>query len=144
MAKYLKTTVIKGRVLGVNVYRGYADLADLAMISKPDIFDQKKNPTGTQRDLNQKHAKEAYEYVKTKLLAFWPEVFLCVRNSKVIKFTPSKHNNQIGTLTIDMSIAKRKNSISISRVDGNHRLHFADGNFDGFSEIRKTVSFCLA
>jgi DGQHR domain-containing protein len=144
MTRFLKATVVMGKVLGVNVYRGYADIADLAIISKPDIFDQKKNPTGTQRDLNQTHAKEAYEYVKSKDLAFWPEVFLCARDPNVLKFKPLRQDKNIGTLRININMAKNKNKITISRVDGNHRLHFTDGTHEGFPEIRKTVSFCLA
>lgn len=31
-----------------------------------------------------------------------------------------------------------------SRVDGNHRLHYSDGQHSGFKPIDKEVSFCLA
>ena len=48
--------VIRGEVLGVTVFRGYAPLSVLSKVSKPDIYDQKTNPTGTQRDLSPKHA----------------------------------------------------------------------------------------
>lgn len=71
--------VVRAKVLGVNVYRGFANLADLADISKADIYDQEKNPKGTQRDLSLKHARDAHEYVKNTDLGFWPEVFLCAR-----------------------------------------------------------------
>jgi hypothetical protein len=60
----LKIPVIRGTVLGVNVYRGFARLCDLSRISKPDVYDAISNPKGTQRDLSPKHAKEAYEYVR--------------------------------------------------------------------------------
>jgi hypothetical protein len=70
---------VRARVLGVQVYRGFAKLADLAAVSKADVYDQKSNPTGTQRDLNPAHARQAYEYVKTRDLGFWPEVCLCAR-----------------------------------------------------------------
>jgi hypothetical protein len=43
--------VVRGHVLGVGVMRGYARLCDLAALSAADIYDQKTNPTGTQRDL---------------------------------------------------------------------------------------------
>src|SRR5438094_10496259 len=85
---YLDCSVLQGRVLGVDVFRGYAPLCDLALISRADVYDQKKNPTGTQRDLSPKHAREAYEYVRNRELAYWPEVFLCVRDSRAYKFTP--------------------------------------------------------
>jgi len=144
MTKYLIVDAHKSKVLGVTVFRGYAKLSDLASISKPDIFDAKHNPTGTQRDLNSKHAKEAYEYVKNRELAFWPEVFLCVRDKKVFDFKRDKKDSEFGQLRINISIAKRKKTISISRVDGNHRLHYADGTENGFEPINKMVSFCLA
>lgn len=142
--KVLTIQVIRGYVLGVEVLRGYARLCDLAQISKPDIYDQIKNPTGTQRDLNPKHAKAAYEYVKTQELAFWPEVFLCVRDNEAIDFSPSQIDPKFGNLRINLDVVKQKNKITISRVDGNHRLHYADGSQKGFAPLEKTVSFCLA
>jgi hypothetical protein len=47
----LRFPAVTAKVLGVNVYRGFANLCDLADISRADIYDQKKNPRGTQRDL---------------------------------------------------------------------------------------------
>src|SRR6266496_3221101 len=115
MRKKLRIPIIQGNVLGVNVYRGYAKLCDLAIISKPDIYDQKNNPTGTQRDLSPKHAKEAYFYVKNNDLAFWPEVFLCVRNPNCFRFTADGGNENYGVLEIIMSEIEQ-NNLSISRV----------------------------
>ena len=143
MRKNLKIEVLQGDVLGVKVLRGFARLCDLSNISNADIYDQKKNPTGTQRDLSPKHAKEAYFYVKNNSLAFWAEVFLCVRNPKCYKFTPTSDKTNYGTLEINLEEIE-KNSLSISRVDGNHRLQFADGKTKGFEPIEKVVSFCLA
>jgi DGQHR domain-containing protein len=142
MKNKIRIKVLRGNVLGVKVFRGYARLCDLAQISKPDIYDQKKNPSGTQRDLSPKHAKDAYFYVKNNELAFWPEVFLCVRNPNCYKFI-SEHNSEYGTLEINLKEIEKK-EINISRVDGNHRLHYADGKTKGFEHIEKTVSFCLA
>ncbi|MFC2167765.1 DGQHR domain-containing protein [Acidobacteriota bacterium] len=140
----IEMLVLKEKVLGVDVYRGHARLCDLANISEADIFDQNSNPTGTQRDLSPKHARDAYTYIKDTELAFWPEVFLCVREKKVISFEASKSIPQIGYLRIDSKLIKNSNIICISRVDGNHRLHFAGGNIDGFPAITRIVSFCLA
>jgi DGQHR domain-containing protein len=140
----LNLSVIRGQVLGVTVLRGYARLSDLARISKPDIYDQKFNPTGTQRDLNPKHARNAYEYVKKSELGFWPEVFLSVRFPEVIEFKESKYDENIGDLLIDLKRLKDTDGIAISRVDGNHRLHYADGKHKGYPPIDKSVSFCLA
>jgi DGQHR domain-containing protein len=141
----LKSPAIRARVCGVKVYRGFAALGDLADISKADIYDQQKNPKGTQRDLSPAHARDAYEYVKTRDLGFWPEVFLCARRKDILTFHPvSQEMPDIGILEIDISAAKHGDPIAISRVDGNHRLHYGDGNQTGYSRIEKLVSFCLA
>lgn len=143
--KTIEIPVIRGNVLGVNVYRGYAPLYILTEISKADIYDQKKNPLGTQRDLSPKHAKDAYEYVKSSELGFWPEIFLCARENKILTFTPiNLEYENIGILKLDLDSIKNSKSIKISRVDGNHRLHYADGKESKFSKIDKKVSFCLA
>lgn len=139
----LRLTGVRGLVLGVGVIRGYARLCDLSNISAPDVFDQKSNPTGTQRDLSQKHAREAYVYVAENDLAFWPEVFLCVRNSDVFRF--SEIDGNFGYAEIDLQkIVGAPQQIHISRVDGNHRLHYAGGRYEGFPAIEREVSFCLA
>src|ERR1700722_11031038 len=141
----LKTTVVRANVFGVKVYRGFANLADLADMSRADIYDQQENPTGTQRDLSPAHAREAYEYIKNSDIGFWPEVFLCARKKNVITFhSVSEEMPDIGMLEIDMKTARDSGSISISRVDGNHRLHYGDGKQSGYSRIEKWISFCLA
>jgi DGQHR domain-containing protein len=142
--RILTIPVIRGSVLGVSVLRGFAKLSDLARMSKPDIYDQKNNPQGTQRDLSPKHAREAYEYVKDRELAFWPEVFLNVRDSKAVKFRRSKSDPNIGSLVVNLSLATDKSSLAISRVDGNHRLHYVGGSDPKYPPIDKVVSFCLA
>jgi hypothetical protein len=75
-SEVLTCPVVRAKVLGVNVYRGFAKLADLADVSKADIYDQQNNPKGTQRDLKPAHARDAYEYIKNGNLGFWPEVFV--------------------------------------------------------------------
>ncbi len=126
--KTLKCPAVRAKVLGVNVYRGFANLCDLTDLSSADIYDQQKNPKGTQRDLSPAHARNAYEYVKNKDLGFWPEVFLCARSNDIVTFLPvSPELPDLGMLEIDVSAFKRGQSIAISRVDGNHRLHYGDG-----------------
>jgi DGQHR domain-containing protein len=149
MAKHKSTrmrwSVVRAKVLGVNVYRGFANLADLAEISKADIYDQEKNPKGTQRDLSPAHARDAYEYVKHRDLGFWPEVFLCARKNDAVTFYPvSAELPDVGTLEVDLAATRGGGSIAISRIDGNHRLHYGDGKQSGYSRVEKLVSFCLA
>jgi DGQHR domain-containing protein len=139
--------VLRATMLGVHVYRGFAELGLLSEISKADIYDQVKNPMGTQRDLSIPHARDAYAYIKNKEFGFWPEVFLCARDKKILTFKPtSDENDQLGYLKIDLANYKAKKDcgIIISRVDGNHRLHFGDGSQEGYSRVEKLVSFCLA
>ena len=141
----LKMPAIRAKVLGVKVYRGFAHLGDLADMSRADIYDQQKNPKGTQRDLSPAHARDAYEYVKTSKMGFWPEVFLCARKKSVVTFFPATSETpDLGVLTIDMTAINSSSTIAISRVDGNHRLHYGDGKQSGYTRIEKLVSFCLA
>ncbi len=53
-------------------------------------------------------------------------------------------SNGYGALDIHISAIRNSPEIKISRVDGNHRLQFADGKSDGFPRLEKIVSFCLA
>jgi DGQHR domain-containing protein len=141
----IKCPVIRGKVLGVSVYRGYEKLHVLSEISKADVYDQLKNPKGTQRDLSPKHAREAYEYVKNAELGFWPEVFLCARSKKILTYYPlTEEVPDVGILEIDVDSLLKSKKIQISRVDGNHRLHYADGKERNFAKIEKMVSFCIA
>src|ERR1041385_5929820 len=99
----LVVPAIRGRVLGVNVYRGFAKLGDLADISQADIYHQVDNPTGTQRELSLTHARDAHDYVRTHDLGFWPEVFLCARLKSSITFTPfSDESPDVGVLEFDL------------------------------------------
>jgi DGQHR domain-containing protein len=142
---FLKVPVVRAKVLGVKVYRGFANLADLADVSKADVYDLQSNPKGTQRDLSPAHARAAYEYVKNSEVGFWPEVFLCARKKDVVTFHPaSPELPNLGMLEIDMKAVKQSVAIAISRVDGNHRLHYGDGKQGGYSRVEKLVSFCLA
>jgi DGQHR domain-containing protein len=140
----LQIPVISGEVLGVKVYRGFANLADLSRISRPDIYDAGSNPMGTQRDLSPKHAREAYEYVRNSEFGYWPEVFLCARDAKAIKFKIKNKSSGYGMLVIDDKLAERSKKILISRVDGNHRLYYGDGSVEGYEPINRLVSFCIA
>lgn len=141
----IKIPVVRSKMLGVNVYRGFAELSLLSDLSKADIYDQEKNPQGTQRDLSYKHASEAYTYIKTNDFGFWPEVFLCARMNNILTYLPiSDDYPDLGILQIETTLITKSKKIIISRVDGNHRLHYANGKEKGFSRVNKLVSFCLA
>lgn len=137
----IKINVIRGEVLGIDVVRGFASLSQIARISKADIFDEHANPLGTQRDLSPKHARDAYEYARNTERGYWPEVFLCLRDSSLVEY--KERSNGVGTLIIDDTAIQVGGEIVISRVDGNHRLELADGR-TGVPTIERHVSFCMA
>ena len=121
----------KAKNLDTLCFRGAAPLAHLAMISQPDIFDQVTNPKGLQRDLSPKHASEAYEYVhRTKDPDYpraFPEVVLNVRDKKILKIEEQPDGEQLVRLQFQISDMK-DGKVSVSRVDGNHRLYYAAGD----------------
>lgn len=145
-ANTLKIPVVRAKMLGINVYRGFCNLSTLSEISKADIYDQIHNPTGTQRDLSVSHARAAYSYIKDKDFGFWPEVFLCAREKNILTYRPvTDETDDLGILEIDLDNLKSESGkIHISRIDGNHRLHFGDGKETGYTKIEKIVSFCLS
>src|SRR5712691_3609896 len=70
-------------------FRGAAPLAQLALISQADVFDQITNPDGLQRDLSPKHASDAYDYASgtsdPRFPRAFPEVVLNVRDKRVLR-----------------------------------------------------------
>src|SRR5437868_581095 len=78
--------VLAGHCLGYEAFRGFAPLAELAIISQADVFDQDKNRLGTQRNLNVQHARKAYQYVSDTESAFYPELILNVRDKSYVDF----------------------------------------------------------
>ena len=146
MEKEVVFEVMRSEVMGILTFRGMGKLFEIAKVSKADVFNEDENPKGTQRGLKIQHAKSAYSYVKNNEFCFWPEVVLCCRDSNVIEFVPLSKGSNWGHLHVDMEKIeklKRKKAIGISRVDGNHRLYFAEGMEDGYSPIEKIASFCL-
>jgi len=135
-------SVVMGKCLGYRVYRGFAPISELAEISKADIFDQDKNRLGTQRNLSLTHARKAYTYVSGTETAFYPEMILNVRDKSYVTFTPSPKSQQFGTISFTKN-PSQNGKIVVSRLDGNHRLWFADGHEKGMDPISRPVSFCL-
>jgi DGQHR domain-containing protein len=140
---------IKGCIVGPNLnltqIRGFAPLNVLADISGADVYDQEKNPHGTQRDLKPAHAKEASSYALaandrnpgTDPRAF-PEILLNVRdtsvvrsyvNSEPLEFSSLEGSDELFGRLVDLEIQidllnqpPATVNPQISRVDGNHRL----------------------
>ena len=127
----VELTAYRAKNLDTICFRGSAPLAQLAIISQPDIFDQVTNPKGLQRDLSPKHASEAYEYVhRQKIPDFpraFPEVVLNVRDKKVLNIEEGPDGTQVVKLQFQVGEMK-EGKVYVSRVDGNHRLFHAAGD----------------
>ncbi|RWN48986.1 MAG: DGQHR domain-containing protein [Mesorhizobium sp.] len=139
----MKFDVLLGEVLGVEVARGFARLCDLSKISRADVFDEVNNPRGTQRDLSLAHAKDAYEYARNTEFGYWPEVFLCLRDQSCVRVEELSGTDH-AVLHVNDELIADSDTIWISRVDGNHRLHLAGGETKTAPAIDRLVSFCLA
>jgi DGQHR domain-containing protein len=136
--------VTVGKNLNIAVIRGFARLDELALISRADVFDQKANPLGTQRNPSKPHAKQVLEYAlgsleqpaDTSPHAF-PEIILNARDVSAIRLyvgndkeeelfnssDESDFETRHGKIEIDVSLATRDDGQPVfSRVDGNHRL----------------------
>jgi DGQHR domain-containing protein len=138
-----------GPSLNMTVIRGFAPIHHLAIPSAPDIFDGMDNPTGTQRDLNKKHARESMEYAVEAASVgpsedprTFPEVLLNVRDSSVIRVYDPEHPEQaidfsslqdfeeaglpvqvlVEISLDDLHMPQTAVRPQVSRVDGNHRL----------------------
>jgi len=133
--------VLVGTCLGHEAYRGFGELSDLAKISRADIFDQHNNRSGTQRNLSVQHARKAYKYVSEKDGAFYPEMILNVRDESYVKFTALTEQGDVkfGTLEF-VKDPRQAGQIVVSRLDGNHRLRFADGHENGMEPVSRPVS----
>ena len=123
--------------LDTTCYRGSAPLAHLAAISQADVFDQDLNPDGLQRDLSPKHAAEAYEYTRRtpdkEFPRAFPEIVLNVRDRRAVEveeITPEGGAmNGLKTFKLRFKPAAiTDGKVVVSRVDGNHRLYFAEGD----------------
>ncbi|MGZ5436575.1 MAG: DGQHR domain-containing protein [Pyrinomonadaceae bacterium] len=136
--------VIAGTCLGHKAYRGFGSLDMLASLSKADVFDQEKNRLGTQRNLSAQHARKAYQYVAGKESAFFPEIILNVRDTSYVKFNgrKGKGGTSFGSLQF-VKDPRTSKTVVVSRLDGNHRLWFADGHEKGFDAVARPVSFCF-
>lgn len=148
----MKLICLVGKSLNTTIYRGYAKASDLAKISEPDVFDQVANVGGTQRDLKPWHAREAHAYALGYVIRktehrLWPEIILNVRDKSVV--TIGEPKNCLVSITIHDDKIENRNGVNpqISRVDGNHRLHWACGMVEKNKEKLKPISveipFCL-
>src|SRR5258706_8692983 len=138
-----KFRVILGTCLGHKTYRGFGSLKDLTAISEADIFDQETNPLGTQRNLSLQRARKAYQYVTEKDKAFYPEIILNVRDSSYVRFKGAKSVGAACGILEFVKDPRKSEAIVVSRLDGNHRLWFADGHEGSFEAVDRQASVCF-
>ena len=138
MAKEVLKALV-GRNLNLVQLRGSAPMDQLSFMSLADEFDQELNPHGTQRDLNNLHARQIAEYAQRVLGSdekpgAFPEVLLNVRKTQVLSKIERAGESvnfddlapgDIVEVYLDLDEIKKLNKKydpAISRVDGNHRL----------------------
>ncbi len=147
----LELYALEGQSFDVPTYRGYARLCDLATISAADTFDEKQNPKGYQRDLNNPHALSAYKYAATGegMLGdkrLWPEIVLNVRDTSVLDIQPVQKMNGTALVKLAFRLEKitKDSAPQVSRVDGNHRLHYANGVPEkGWGPVEEITPFLM-
>lgn len=158
-----------GRNLNQLTVRGFADIATLAIVSGPDVFDKKLNPQGTQRELKKKHASEAYQYaIESKDVdpvaepRSFPEVLFNIRDLSVAEFydvtNPQKTysidklrdiaSGSVGLriLSAALTFPQPPTAPQISRVDGNHRLSSVNPTErvdDGVTSVGVSIPYCI-
>ncbi|MGE4443892.1 MAG: HTH domain-containing protein [Candidatus Altimarinota bacterium] len=122
--------------------RGYAHIQDLATISKAIYFDN----GGVQRNEDKERCLKIKKYIESGNKRFFPEVILGLYiNDDSIKIENSIKGDKRKDLTglsseiktVQIDFHSMRNS-KITRIDGNHRLFFAD-------EIEKDflIPFCF-
>lgn len=152
-SSYIRLEGLENRALNYRVIRGFAHISTLEKISNSEKY---------QREIDEDHAQDIKKYLKRGINRFLPEIILSLNINKV----PKEHKNKIkikrkktlmntgfhpdnSTIITEINIyldddgnvpSELKNAIT--RVDGNHRLHFAK---DYINEIPDDyiVSFCL-
>ena len=152
MAEVIKFHAIKAKALDVDCYRGFAKLSDLARISCADQYDPNTHKDGIQRELQPKHAREAYYYAASPIAGekrIWPEIILSLRSKEGVKITSVgqwKGAKEISGVTIRVELNKiviNTTNPTLSRVDGNHRLFYAGGQGKKFKPLDVIVPFCI-
>ena len=148
----VKLYAIRSRALDVDCYRGFASIANLARISRPDEYNEINHKEGIQRDLNKKHAREAYDYAASIIRGqkrIWPEIILSLRDEKGIEIKGCgkvRGLKEIYPVIIKIDLDKirlDKVNPTFSRVDGNHRLYYAGGIDKKRPELNAIIPFCI-
>ena len=168
--KYIKFEgIFASGVLGIfRVIRGFADLRDLAAVSVPfkmTLGNEPERVFGHQRELDERHAKDIKTYLERSDNRFIPEVILSIRCDNLeeingrdeilgiqtpsdsdifIKRRFSGKNYRIQQIRVRCSeIDAIKEAKRIRRIDGNHRLAFAETLEDTNLKQKYLAPFCM-
>lgn len=148
----MQLIAMRGVNLNTEVYRGFANLSDLARISDPDTFNQDTNPDGLQRDLSEAHSREGYRYAEGSQVdrdhpRLWPEILLNVRDLSVVTVEELSPAEGAGLARITVHEDRLDPDLDrpqISRTDGNHRLYYVSGDPKyGWEPLDVPTAFCL-
>src|SRR5260370_24245522 len=67
-----------------------------------------------------------------------------VRDSSYVKFSEIAEKEGVKFGTLEFAKDPRESTkVVVSRLDGNHRLWFADGHEEGMEPVSRPVSFCV-
>lgn len=163
--------IFSADVLGsiFKVIRGFADLRDLAAVSVPykmTVGNELGRVLGHQRELDPKHAQDIKRYLEHGDNRFIPEVILSLRcgnldeiresgeilgvqtpsdSDIVVKRRFSGKNHHIQQIRVQRSkIDAIREAKLIRRIDGNHRLAFAEQLVvDANLQQKYLASFCM-
>lgn len=149
----VKLHAIKAKALDVKCYRGFAKLSELSRISNADEYNPVSNIDGIQRELNKKNARAAYNYASQEMTnekRIWPEIILNLRQKDGVKIESGSPYKQMPKdmcpvqIKINLEKIKRDNiNPTFSRVDGNHRLFYANGIDKKYPALHTIVPFCI-
>jgi hypothetical protein len=151
------------------IVRGFADLRDLAAVSVPykmTVGNELGRVLGHQRELDKKHAQDIRRYLEHGDNRFIPEVILSLRIGNFEEISESGEVLGVQTPSDSDIVARRrfsgknhhiqqirvrrsrvdaiKEAKLIRRIDGNHRLEFAEHlEVDPNLQQKYLASFCM-
>ncbi|MEI6646700.1 MAG: hypothetical protein WCP12_11750 [bacterium] len=127
--------LLQENVLGTfTVIRGFADLHDLAMVSRamPYQAGSMGQATGYQRELDKDHIDDIERFLTVSPYRFFPEIVLSLRSQGISdpivpykKRRPKSTSDMAYRVTVNLKALRANPSGLIHRIDGNHRLEAA-------------------
>ena len=126
--------LLQKEVLGTfTVIRGFADLHDLALVSKaiPYQAGRSGQATGYQRELDDDHIADIEKFLTVSPYRYFPEIVLSLRSSgaadTVAPYSKRRKSeaDMAYRVTVNLKALRADAEGRIHRIDGNHRLEAA-------------------